>query len=165
MYDLQPALCGCCTQHELQGMKEKDRKQPWLPAKTSWENILHNPITPPFLLLSPLLCPSPPQQLWDREGRSSCSPKGEREDGNAREMGVVLNGMKLTALHPAKREYDPQQRDKAYFPSVTVQCLNVVLVTVLYIYYLKLIRFCRNTGQKEIRHTCRYELLMSDNDP
>lgn len=42
MYDLQPAFSGCCTHCELQEMKERDRKQQWLPARTSWENILHS---------------------------------------------------------------------------------------------------------------------------
>ncbi|TNN59546.1 Melanocyte protein PMEL [Liparis tanakae] len=62
-------------------------------------------------------------QLGHREGLSSCTPRGEREDGNAGEMGVVLHRMKLTALHPVKREYDTQQSDKAYFPSGTSQSL------------------------------------------
>lgn len=35
MYDLQPAFSGCYTQNELQEMKEKDRKQKWLTARTS----------------------------------------------------------------------------------------------------------------------------------
>lgn len=48
MYDLQPAFSGCYTQNELQEMKEKDRKQQWLTARTSWENILHSPSSSSF---------------------------------------------------------------------------------------------------------------------
>lgn len=40
MHNLQPSFGGCCTQSEQQGMKGKDRKQPWLSARISWENIL-----------------------------------------------------------------------------------------------------------------------------
>ena len=38
-------------------------------------------------------------------------------------MGVVLNGMTLTALHPAKREYDTQQHRKAFahMPAVAAE--------------------------------------------
>lgn len=89
-------------------MKEKNRKQPGLIERTF--------CTPP----PP---PPPPEQLKDREGLSSCTPRGEREDGNAGEMGVVLHGMELTALYPAKTEYDTRQSDRAYFSSVTAESL------------------------------------------
>lgn len=102
-------------------MKEKDRKQPWLPARTSWEDILHHPTIAPFLLplLSSLSFSSP--AAVRQGGYEQLLTRREREDGNAREMGVVLNGMEVTALHPVKREYDTQQSDKAYFPSVPAE--------------------------------------------
>ena len=109
MHNLQPSFGGGCTQSELQGMKGKDRKQPWLSARISWENILQPPPLPPRPTPPPPLpAPPPSQQLWDEEGLSSCTPRGEREDGNATEMGVVLHGMKPTALHHTNREYDTQ---------------------------------------------------------
>lgn len=66
------------------------------------ERTFSTPLPPPP--------PPPPQQLWDREGLSSCSPRGEREDGNAVEMGVVLHGVetyrnascKLVIWYPTK---------------------------------------------------------------
>ena len=71
------------------------------------ERIFSNPPPPPPPP-PPLPAPPPSQQLWDREGLSSCTPRGEREDGNAKEVGVVLHGMKSTALHHINREYDTQ---------------------------------------------------------
>lgn len=128
MYNLQTSFffyCGCCTQHELQGMKENDRKQPWLPARTSWENILHSS-TSSLLLPSPPSFSSPAAAAVRLGGSEQLLTKRrrEREDGNAREMGVVLHGMKLTALHPANREHDTRQLQSIFS---ICGCLNALM--------------------------------------